>query len=168
MVCTLLNLGADVNAFGMPTKRSMYYYRYSSLSSSSSSRRKKGKQDKNKLLPDARTPLMFASSTGNLALAKLLLRDFKADDSLIADDSHRRRRVARAPSSGRQRPPKIVELLPSRRGGEFRRWRTHHAAAFLRIKRARRGSLSFSRFLCITSLEPCCGACRSTVSSNRA
>lgn len=141
MVCALLNLGADVNAFGIPTKRSTYYYRYSS---SSSSRRRKGKENKKKkeqLPPDARTPLMLASSTGHLALAKLLLRDFKAEDSLIAGDGQLALRLA-ADNGHRE----IVDLLPARRGGEFQRWRTHHAVAISKIKRAGRGILVFFAF----------------------
>ncbi|KAK3396268.1 hypothetical protein B0T20DRAFT_417289 [Sordaria brevicollis] len=148
MVCALLNLGADVNNFGIPTKRSTYYYRYSSSSSSSSSSsRRKGKDNKKKkeekdtMPPDARTPLMLACATGNLALAKLLFCDFKADDSLIAGDGQLALRLAADNGHG-----EIVNLLPSRRGGEFRRWRTHHAAAIRRIKRAGKGILVFFAF----------------------
>ncbi|CCC08630.1 hypothetical protein SMACR_05984 [Sordaria macrospora] len=142
MVCALLNIGADVNAFGTPTKRSEAYYRYSS---SSSSKRKKRGTDANKkrkqLPPDARTPLMTASATGKLALAKLLLQDFHADDALIAGDGQLALRLAA--DNGHM---EIVDLLPSRRGGEFRRWRTHHAGAIRRIKRAGGGIFAFFAF----------------------
>ncbi|KHE89910.1 ankyrin [Neurospora crassa] len=128
MVCALLNLGADVNMFGTPSKRS---------SSSSSSKRKKEKVD-SKPPADARTPLMAASAAGNLALAKLLFRDFHANDALIAGDGQLALRLA-ADNGHRE----IVDLLPSRRGGEFRRWRTHHAVATRRIMKAGQGIVAF-------------------------
>lgn len=84
---------------------------------------------------------MAASAAGNLVLAKLLLQDFHADDALIAGDGQLALRLAADNGHG-----EIVDLLPSRRGGEFRRWRTHHAAAIARIKRAGQGIVAFFAF----------------------
>lgn len=141
MVCALVNLGADVNAFGIPWKRSEAYYSSSSSSPSSSKRKRLERDGEKRLPPDARTPLMLASATGQLALAKLLFHDFHADDSLIAGDGQLALRLAAENGHA-----EIVDLLPARRGGEFRRWKVHHASALRKVKRAGRGIVAFFAF----------------------
>jgi len=102
MVCTLINLGAQVDLYG--SWRGV-----------------------------SRTPLQVAAATGHLALVKLLLHDFGADDALVAPDGQLALRLA---ADGGYR--EVVEVLPARRGGEWQRWKTHHDVAWRRIKAAGR------------------------------
>jgi hypothetical protein len=62
---------------------------------------------------------------------KLLLETYHCDDSLIAPDGQIALRLAAA--NGHR---EVVDYLPSRRGGGFLRWKTTHAAAIRRTKRA--------------------------------
>jgi len=78
-----------------------------------------------------RTPLMAAAAQGRLPLVKLLREDFGADDATIAPDGQLALRLA-ADAGHRE----IVEYLPARRGGEWRRWKTHHDVAVRRIRKA--------------------------------
>jgi hypothetical protein len=71
---------------------------------------------------------MLASATGHLALVKLLLDSFAADDSIIAPDGQLALRLA-ADAGHRD----VVALLPARRGGAWRRWRVQHAVAVGRV-----------------------------------
>lgn len=104
MVRCLLQLGANINLYGVVEKET-------------------GKE---------RTPLQFASQTGNLTLVKLLMQEpHCADDSLIAPDGETALHLAVA-NNHRE----IVDFLPTRRGGEFRRWTVHHEKAMQRIKKA--------------------------------
>jgi hypothetical protein len=110
LVCTLVGLGAKVNGYGtIPT----------------SSPRWIGERGVE------RTPLMLAASKGNLALVKLLKESFAADDGIIAPDGQLALRLA---ADGGHRD--VVAYLPSRRGGAWRRWKTHHAVAVRRVQRA--------------------------------
>lgn len=106
MVCTLVGLGAQVDLYGEHVERPGW------------PRRK-------------RTPLQLAAALGRLALVKLLLEDFHADDSLIAPDGQLALRLA-ADNGHRE----VVAYLPTRRGGAWRRWKTHHLVAWRRIKKA--------------------------------
>ncbi|KAK4103147.1 ankyrin [Parathielavia hyrcaniae] len=107
MVCTLVGLGAKVNGYGsVPSTRA----------------------DVDR--PE-RNALMLAAATGNLALVKLLVQDLGADDAIIAPDGQLALRLA-ADAGHRE----VVEFLPLRRGGAWRRWKTHHAVAVRRIKKA--------------------------------
>ncbi|KAJ4290186.1 hypothetical protein N0V88_006695 [Collariella sp. IMI 366227] len=121
MVCTLIALGATVNGYGTlpslvrPTTRDYL------------DPRREGDQQPGR----ERTPLMVAASRGNLALVKLLMEDFHADDGIIAPDGQLALRLA---ADGEHRD--VVAYLPVRRGGAWRRWRTHHDVAVKRVQRA--------------------------------
>ncbi|GAB1311347.1 Ankyrin [Madurella fahalii] len=78
-----------------------------------------------------RTPLMVAAARGNLALVRLLVEDLGADDAAVAPDGQLALRLA-ADAAHRH----VVDYLPARRGGAWRRWKTHHAAAVRRARRA--------------------------------
>src|SRR4051812_12779747 len=103
MVCLLISLGATVDAFGTLPARGA----------------------------PRRTPLQAAAAGGNLALVRLLVTDFGADDGLLAPDGQLALRLA---ADGGHRD--VVAFLPVRRGGACARWKTHHAVAWARIKRA--------------------------------
>lgn len=81
-------------------------------------------------VPD-RTALQLAAETGNLAIVKILMQDYGADDSLIAPDGALALRLAAA--NGHR---EVVEYLPARRGGAWKRWRFAHKAEMDRIRRA--------------------------------
>ncbi|KAK3311205.1 uncharacterized protein B0T15DRAFT_548513 [Chaetomium strumarium] len=90
-----------------------------------------------------RTALMVAAARGNLALVRLLREDFGADDAAIApDDGQLALRLA-AEAGHRD----VVEYLPARRGGAWRRWESHHAVAMARARKAARGIYVFFRAL---------------------
>lgn len=71
---------------------------------------------------------MLAAALGNLPLVKLLVEDFGADDAVIAPDGQLALRLA-AEAGHRE----VVEYLPVRRGGAWRRWRVQHAVAVRRV-----------------------------------
>ncbi|KAK4182614.1 ankyrin repeat domain-containing protein 50 [Podospora australis] len=125
MVCNLVALGAHVNGYGRasgpPLPKSQRHNEHARLAE--------------------RTPLMVAAAMGNLALVKLLMEDFGADDSIIAPDGQLALRLA-ADAYHRE----IVDYLPLRRGGAWRRWKTHHHVAVRRIKRAGWKLYRFIRF----------------------
>ncbi|KAH6630792.1 hypothetical protein B0J18DRAFT_463631 [Chaetomium sp. MPI-SDFR-AT-0129] len=92
----------------------------------------------------SRTPLMVAAATGQLPLVRLLLtptttnttntrREPARDELISPSDGQLALRLAR--EAGHR---EIVDLLPKRRGGEWRRWKTHHAVALERVTRAGR------------------------------
>lgn len=116
MVCTLVGLGASVDAYGRAATGTGTGTGTSTYNP-----------------PAERTPLMVAAARGNLALAKLLLGDFGADDAALAPDGQLALRLA-ADAGHRE----LVEYLPARRGGAWRRWKTHHAVAIARAARAAR------------------------------
>ena len=85
---------------------------------------------------------MLAASTGSLPIVKLLVEaPYSANDALVAPDGQIALRLA---STAGHRA--IVDYLPSRRAGGFRRWRTHNAIAIARMKAALRLIGSFIRF----------------------
>jgi hypothetical protein len=96
-----------------------------------------------------RTPLQAAAAAGRLALVRLLREDFGADDGLVAPDGQMALRLA-ADAGHRD----VVAYLPARRGGAFRRWKTHHAVAWRRISQAARKILFFGK--CVFWYLPRC------------
>lgn len=113
MVCTLIGLGADPDAYGTwghPARQ--------------------------------RTPLQVAAATGNLALAKLLIEDFGVNDAEIAPDGQLALRLA---AEGGHR--ELVDYLPARRGGAWRRWKTHHEVAVRRAREAAKNIVLFVEFI---------------------
>ncbi|KAF5138016.1 Receptor-interacting serine/threonine-protein kinase 4 [Metarhizium anisopliae] len=78
-----------------------------------------------------RTALQLAAETGSLAIVKILMEEFHADDSLIAPDGALALRLAAA--NGYR---EIVDYLPKRRGGAWKRWRFAHREEMDRIRTA--------------------------------
>jgi hypothetical protein len=120
----LMDFDADVNAFGGTIIYPLGFY--------------SGKKPENTY----RTPLQYAAEKGNLTIVKLLMETYQADDSLIAPDGQHALRLAAA--NGYK---EIVDYLPSRRGGGWRRWKTKHRYAMLRVKRATRNIYKFFKIL---------------------
>lgn len=90
----------------------------------------------------SRTPLQLAAATGNLAIVKFLMEHHGADDSLIAPDGQLALRLA-AEAGHRE----VVAYLPERRGGGWRRWKTHHAKSVAVARKAARRIWWFFRIL---------------------
>jgi hypothetical protein len=111
MVSRLVALGATVNAFGRPGS-------VAPLGSSAHE------------APE-RTPLQFAAQEGNLALVKVFIEDYGADDSLVAPDGAIALRLAAA-NNHRE----IVDYLPARRAGGRLRWKKAHEKELERIRKA--------------------------------
>ncbi|KAK2592339.1 hypothetical protein QQS21_009958 [Conoideocrella luteorostrata] len=88
-----------------------------------------------------RTPLQLAAESGNLAIVKILTQEYGADDSLIAPDGALALRLAAA--NGHR---EIVEFLPARRGGAWKRWKHAHQEEMRRIRRAFRAIQDFVTF----------------------
>ncbi len=78
-----------------------------------------------------RTALQIAAEEGHLVLVKLLIEQYGANDALIAPDGQIALRLA-AENGHRE----VVDYLPTRRGGGFRRWKHRNQAALARAKRA--------------------------------
>ncbi|KAL7800850.1 ankyrin repeat-containing domain protein [Trichoderma afarasin] len=76
-----------------------------------------------------RTPLQVAAAEGKLGIVKIL-RELGADDSLIAPDGAMALRLA-AENGHRE----VVDLLPTRRGGAWKRWKVTHEKQMRRIRR---------------------------------
>jgi hypothetical protein len=119
----LMDFDADINAFGIVVGMPPPYY---------------GK----KPAMIKRTPLMVAAEKGNLTIVKLIMETYGADDSIIAPDGELALRLAA--SNGHR---EVVDYLPSRRAGGFKRWKTKHGKAMKRIKRAVRGMYEFFRVI---------------------
>lgn len=77
-----------------------------------------------------RTPLMVAAMNGHLPIVRFLI-ECGADDSLIAPDGQLALRLA-ADAGHRE----VVAYLPPRRGGGRLRWKTQHATAMRRARKA--------------------------------
>ncbi|BEI89330.1 uncharacterized protein CcaverHIS019_0206920 [Cutaneotrichosporon cavernicola] len=87
-----------------------------------------------------RTPLMLCAEGGHLAMLRLLM-DAEADDSVIAPDGQIALRLASA--AGHRN---LVDALPSRRGGEWRRWKHHSEKAVHHAKMTGYGIYIFVKF----------------------
>ncbi|KAK4148933.1 ankyrin repeat domain-containing protein 50 [Chaetomidium leptoderma] len=117
MVCLLVGLGAEVGGWGVsivPDSSSSY-----SSSAGTGTVRKE------------RTALMVAAERGNLAVVRLLMEAFGAEDGVVAPDGQLALRLA-AEAGHRE----VVAYLPARRGGAWRRWKVHHEVAVRRVKKA--------------------------------
>ncbi|KAJ4368418.1 hypothetical protein N0V83_006775 [Neocucurbitaria cava] len=110
MVRYLLDVGAAIDAYGVTATTVLH--------------------GKNNYPCTYRTPLQSAAQTGNLPIVRLLMGR-GADDALIAPDGEVALRLA-AGNGHRE----IVDYLPTRRGGGFKRWKTKHAEAMRRCKGA--------------------------------
>ncbi|KAL6863710.1 ankyrin repeat-containing domain protein [Trichoderma novae-zelandiae] len=76
-----------------------------------------------------RTPLQVAAAQGKLGIVKIL-HDLGADDSLVAPDGAIALRLA-AENGHRE----VVEYLPARRGGAWKRWKTTHDKQMTLVRR---------------------------------
>lgn len=81
--------------------------------------------------PRLRTPLQYAAELGKFATVRILIEEFNADDSLVAPDGALALRLA-AQNGHRD----VVEYLPVRRGGAWKRWQTRHKRELRRMKDA--------------------------------
>ncbi|CAK9784556.1 hypothetical protein CC85DRAFT_326021 [Cutaneotrichosporon oleaginosum] len=126
MAKLLLDLGADVNL--VAARRDQHLPRW---------RRKR-----HGVTPPERqrTPLMLAAAEGQLAMLRLLL-DAGADDALVAPDGQTALRLA-ADAGHRD----LVDALPARRGGAWRRWRHHNERSVYRARSAVMALYYFARF----------------------
>ncbi|KAF2829034.1 ankyrin [Ophiobolus disseminans] len=117
----LLQKGADVNGYGVIATRILR-------------REKRGCCGQSAAVYEHtyRTPLQYAAQLGNFTIVKLLI-DNGADDALIAPDGQLALRLA-ATNSHRE----IVDYLPRRRGGGFKRWMAKHTKAIHRCKKSAR------------------------------
>ncbi|KAF8847402.1 hypothetical protein BDZ45DRAFT_607504 [Acephala macrosclerotiorum] len=91
--------------------------------------------------PRKRTPLQLAASKGQLVLVKLLIEKYHCDESLVAPDGQIALRLA---SQNGHR--EIVDYLPARRGGGFRRWKHSNRHALQRGKKACKNIYKFLKF----------------------
>ncbi|KFY06620.1 hypothetical protein V492_07911 [Pseudogymnoascus sp. VKM F-4246] len=120
----LLNLGADKDGLGSASK----YY-----------------DDVEGIVHVLRTPLQHAASLGHLVLVKLLMETYHCDDSIVAPDGQIALRLAA--ENGHQ---EVVDYLPPRRLGGFRRWKHTHRRSLRRAKKALFRIVGFVEFFCWT------------------
>ncbi|KAK2811358.1 hypothetical protein FQN50_002235 [Emmonsiellopsis sp. PD_5] len=92
--------------------------------------------------PIKRTPLQFAAELGNLPFVKLFIETYHCDDSKIAPDGELALRLA-AENGHRH----VVDYLPVRRGGGWKRWQTKHQKAMKNAERAVRSIFFFARIV---------------------
>jgi hypothetical protein len=78
---------------------------------------------------------------GHLVLVKLLIETYHCDDSIVAPDGQTALRLA-AENGHRE----VVDYLPMRRLGGFRRWRHAHRKALRRAVKAASGIYEFLKF----------------------
>jgi ankyrin repeat protein len=128
MVQELLDFGAEVDGWGVPPH----------TQDNGPSRWCSCKADKYA----ERTPLQLAATLGNLTLVKLFIEVYHANDALIAKDGQMALRLA-AENGHRE----IADYLPLRRGGGWRRWKTQHATAMRRTKKAGKKIYGFFKIL---------------------
>lgn len=100
---TLLSLGADPNLVG------------------------KSGPDHSSACIVERTPLMLAAATGQLAIVRILVEEFGADDAVVGPKGETALRLA-AEAGHRD----VVRYLPARRGGAWRRLRCSREVVALR------------------------------------
>ena len=127
MVQELVDLGADVNGYGVYTEG------------------KYGQKGGGKPRTSHRTPLQLAAALGNPNLVKLFV-DACGELALrlAADNGHH----------------EIVDFLPLRRGGGWRRWKTRHAKAMDRVRRAAEKIYHFGQFFVWETRDSSSGWCR--------
>ncbi|KFZ06295.1 hypothetical protein V501_07575 [Pseudogymnoascus sp. VKM F-4519 (FW-2642)] len=90
-----------------------------------------------------RTPLQHAASLGHLVLVKLLMETYHCDDSIVAPDGQTALRLA-----AENRHHEVVDYLPTRRSGGFRRWKHAHRKSLRRATKAVVRILDFLKFFC--------------------
>ncbi|KFY98267.1 hypothetical protein V498_01532 [Pseudogymnoascus sp. VKM F-4517 (FW-2822)] len=122
VVKQLLNLGADKDGLG---SASQYY------------------DSDEGTVHVVRTPLQHAASLGHLVLVKILIEDCHCDDSIVAPDGQIALRLAA--ENGHQ---EVVDYLPLRRLGGFRRWKHAHRKSLRRAKKAVSRIFDFLEILC--------------------
>ncbi|KFY49115.1 hypothetical protein V495_00703 [Pseudogymnoascus sp. VKM F-4514 (FW-929)] len=122
MVKYLLDLGADKDALG---SASQYY------------------SSDEGAVHVIRTPLQHAASLGHIVLVKLLMETYHCDDAIVAPDGQTALRLAA--ENGHQ---EVVDYLPSRRLGGFRRWKHTHRKSLRRAKKAVSRIFEFLKFFC--------------------
>ena len=88
-----------------------------------------------------RTPLQLAASLGHLVLVKMLMEQYQCDDSLVAPDGQIAIRLAA--ENGHS---EVVNYLPARRGGGFRRWKHKNQDSITRIRKAFGNMAKFLKF----------------------
>lgn len=76
-----------------------------------------------------RTPLMLAAATGQLAIVRMLVGEFGADDAVVGPKGETALRLA-----GEAGHRDVVRYLPARRGGAWRRLR--HSREVVALRRA--------------------------------
>ncbi|KAJ1325028.1 ankyrin repeat domain-containing protein 50 [Microdochium nivale] len=144
MVRCLVQLGAQVNALAaydddddetsndLTTSATLAPQEFQSEEARRETRRSKlyARQRSGRTYP-LRTALQVAAYRGNLVIVKLLMAECGADDAIIAPDGQHALRLA-ATAGHRE----VVSYLPSRRGGELRRWKASHAVALRNIRKA--------------------------------
>ncbi|KAF2815265.1 ankyrin [Mytilinidion resinicola] len=121
MVQELLDFDADVNAFGATPSEGYEEVIWD----------QPDPYPRAAIKGHKRTPLMVAAKKGNINLVKLLVDVYHADDALVAPDGELALRLA---SDNGHRD--IVEFLPGRRGGGWRRWKAKHEKAMNRARKA--------------------------------
>jgi hypothetical protein len=91
-----------------------------------------------------RTLLLLAAELGNLTLVKLFIKVYNAKDAFIAPGGQIALRLAA--SKGHR---EIVNYLPVRRGGEWRRWKKEYSNAMERVEKAWKKIYQFTRIVVI-------------------
>ncbi|KAL2372704.1 hypothetical protein RJZ57_002830 [Blastomyces gilchristii] len=89
-----------------------------------------------------RTPLQLAAELGNLPLVKMFIETYQCDDSKIAPDGQLPLRLA-----SRNGHRHVVDYLPVRRGGGWKRWKTAHEVSMMRAMRALEAIFKFNAFI---------------------
>ncbi|TPX10101.1 uncharacterized protein E0L32_001298 [Thyridium curvatum] len=92
-------------------------------------------------LEPLRAPLHLAAQRGSLAAVRVLIEDLGADDALVAPDGEIALRLA---ARGGHR--EVVDYLPSRRTGGWRRWKAAHEREMRVVGDAAMGIVLFCKF----------------------
>ncbi|KLJ06065.1 hypothetical protein EMPG_10509 [Blastomyces silverae] len=116
----LVDLGAEPDAYAISGFRSLYVGRAAIR----------------------RTPLQLAAELGNLPLVKMFIETYQCDDSKIAPDGQLPLRLAS--KNGHRH---VVDYLPVRRGGGWRRWKTAHEVSMMKARRALESIYTFTAFI---------------------
>ncbi|EDN10917.1 predicted protein [Histoplasma mississippiense (nom. inval.)] len=89
-----------------------------------------------------RTPLQLAAELGNLPLVKMFIETYQCDDSKVAPDGELALRLAS--KNGHRH---VVDYLPARRGGGWKRWRTAHEVSMAKARDALKSIFEITLFL---------------------